>query len=74
MAVSTGGALSLGVDVAKPPSHIPRSGGAARGLLGPSVKPPKAQRGFEVLRGLMLKGQARAALHPGTLVVGDPDG
>lgn len=74
MAVSAGGVRSLSVDLAKPSSCILRSGGAARGCLGPSAVLPQAQRGFEVLRGLMQKGQARAALHPGTLVVGDPGG
>lgn len=70
--VSAGSVGSLSVDLAKPSSHIPRSGGAACGRLGFSMMLPKAQRGFEVLRGLMLKGQERAALHPGTLVVDDP--
>lgn len=74
MTVSAGGVDSLSVDLAKLSSHIPHSGGAARGRLGFSVLLPKAQRGFEVLRGLMLKGQEQAALHPGTLVVADPGG
>lgn len=70
--VSAGRVGSLSVDLAKPSSHNPRSGCAACGRLGFSVVLPKAQRGFEVLRGLMLKGQEPAALHPGTLVVDDP--
>lgn len=74
VAVSAGGVHSLSVDLAKPSSRILRSGGAARGCLGPSAVLPQAQRGFEVLRGLTQKGQARAALHPGTLVVGDQGG